>query len=145
MFDAARVRHAGSRHDDGATADRVDRLALLDRLDDAEPGILEELVGTELDVLEHAGVLGVDAGDFAGERAIKEDELRIDGALADQHPDIVQHLLAALDGEGRNDEVTAAAERLVDLRLEHVAALGERAVLPVAAAVSGLRENVVEP
>src|SRR5688572_14511716 len=134
MLDTPRVRHARGRHDDGAAADRVDRLALFDRLDDAEARVVEELVGAELDVLEHRPMLLVDAGYLAREGTVEKDQLRIDAAVADEHADIVQHLLAALHGEGRDDEIAATGERRVDLGLEDFAALGERAVLTVAAA-----------
>ena len=96
MLDAPGIGHAGSRDDDGAALDIVDRLGVLDRFDDAEARIIEQLVGAEFDVLEHLGVFLVDRSDFAGERTIEEDQARIDFLFLDQPADVVQQFLAAL-------------------------------------------------
>ena len=56
----------------------------------------------------------------------------------------MQQFLAAFDGEGGDDEIAAALERVVDLGLEGLAALVERVVGPLAAAIGGFGEDVVK-
>ena len=84
-------------------------------VDDAEVGIAEQIGLVEGDVLECRRMAREHLGGVLRERGIKEYRAIRDPLLVQQHADVVQELLGALDRERRNQEIAAGAERVVDL------------------------------
>ncbi len=91
-------------------------------LDESELVAAEDVAGVH--VLEAVGVRGEHAGDAARQRRIDEHVGRRKPLRVDQRRDVEQQFLRPFDGEDRNDEVAARRQRVADLMLKDVAALG---------------------
>src|SRR3954466_13391762 len=114
MLDAAGIAHARRRHDDGAALDLVDGLAVVYALDNAETGVVEQLLRIELDVVEHCFIFAIDGRHLARERAVEEHAGGRYFLILDEEPDVVEQLLAALDRKDRNDQIAASGKRTGD-------------------------------
>ena len=144
MLDPPGIAHARRRHDDGATANGVDRLGIIDALRNLKAFVREQLISAQTHILEHIGMFFVDPGHLACERGIEKDEMRVDLTLFDQKPDIVQQLLAAFDCEGGNDEIATAFKRFIDFARQRLTAGVKGIIVAIAATIGTLAEDIVE-
>ena len=143
MADAAGLAHAARGDDDVEMVETVERLALVDRLGEADVPRLEP-ADQVVAVIEVGGMLGEDLRRLAGERRVDIDRDLGELALAHQLDEVADQLLRPLDREGRDEHRAPRIDRGADLVAEHDAAVLGGGVDAVAVAIGALAEDVVE-
>ena len=149
VADAAGIAHAGGGDDDLGCLVGVEGLGLLGGLGQRQAGEGEQVLtalhhGDGLLVQIAAQIAGVDLGGLGGKGAVHhhlEVGDGLDHALVFDLAQEVEQLLGTAHGEGRDDDVAALGEDIVDEGCQGLGiALGG---LVVAVAVGGLHDDIV--
>jgi len=138
----ARVAHAAGGDDDRARAHPLDGLALLHRLGEAQPGMVEG-AAAGAGVLKRARVLGEHLGRADGERRV-EKHLRLrDVPGVHQRDQVGQQLLRALEREGGDQQHAVVRQRRAHFAPKARAPLVRRDRLARAAAIGALAQQII--